>query len=84
MIEHTHRILLDCPPGPVRPGDLFPKVIEATGLEVTDFVELSRFFGCWSWALKPERDALYIDVRGTIAARIKNLYHAGQIRYGEW
>ena len=42
-------IEIGCPPGNTRPGDLLPKVIEGTGLEVRSPTTMS--FGDWEWEL---------------------------------
>jgi len=78
-------ITLDCPPGPTRPGDLFPGTLEGTGLKESDFELETKLFGDWTWRLKyQEKDKLFLEKRDQIAIRIKGLYNAGWIRYGTW
>lgn len=79
----TFTIDLDCAPGPVRPNDLFPQVIQDTGLTEEDFTLDHRFFGNWTWRLL-RNEELYRRVQPIIEARIRAMYTTGQIRYGSW
>lgn len=81
-----YTIELDCPPGNPRPDQLFPGVLEGTGLKVTDFENVGRFFGNWTWALKERKglDKKYLKARSQIQKHVEELYHAGWIRYGSW
>lgn len=75
-------IELDCPPGPLRPGDLIEEVLEGTGLEVPE--TRSRFMGNWIWEFRMERARWQDEIQPVIAPRIRALYGRGLIRWGSW
>ena len=77
-------IELDCAPGAPRPGDLFPGVVHDTAVFEEDFEQKGRFFGNWSWYLKPEAADRYEIAKPEIERRIKALYASGRIRYGSY
>jgi len=80
QIEQT--IELDCPPGHPRPGDLYPGVIEGTGLPPRETV--SRFFGNWTWDYNDLPRSEWERVQPILKQRITALYERGVIRYGSW
>jgi len=80
----VHTIEIDCPPGPSRPGDLLPGVIEGTGLIIKPQETVSRVFGNWTWKIPEDQEEVYKKVRDTIKERITSLYNKGLIRYGSW
>lgn len=80
MAEQT--IEIDCPPGGTRPGDLYPGVIEGTGLEVRESV--SRTFGNWVWDYSDVSPEIWTLAEPTLEKRITSLYNRGLIRYGSW
>jgi hypothetical protein len=82
----AYSIELDCPPGSPRPGDLFPIVIEDTGLSEEDFSEPSMLFGNWCWVLNedPKKEQIFQNMREVIKERVVGLYNEGAIRYGSW
>ena len=86
MVESSDIVLiLGCPPGRTRPGDLFPGVLQGTQLTPEDFDLESKVFGDWSWRLKnPAKEPLYREQKEKLGCRIKMLYESGRIRYGEW
>lgn len=77
-------IEIDCPPLRPRPDAYLPKILEGTGLEISDFNLVSKVFGCWSYEIAPDKELLYQSKIELISERIKSLYHSGQIRYGSW
>jgi hypothetical protein len=81
--EEKFTIELDTPPGYPRPGDIFPDVIKGTGLSEDDFEQTGRFFGNWTWELKPGKEDAYKKARPIIKERISKL-HPNTIRYGSW
>ena len=81
-MEYT--IEIDCPPGNPRPDDLFPGVLEGTGLLPEDFTLVSKFFGNWTWLLHEDKEKLYIAQRDIVKRRIVVLHDSGVIRYGSW
>lgn len=84
--DETRSIEIDCPPGSPRPGDLFPGVLEKTGLTEDDFVNTSRLMGEWIWALKKdnEKAELFDKAKPMFKDVITKLYNSGKIRYGSW
>lgn len=83
-INNMYTINLDCPPGSLRPGNLLPSVLEGTGVVIDPENTKTRFFGNWCWNVPEEYNDLYAANIEIIAKRIKQLYHAGAIRYGDW
>lgn len=75
-------IELDCAPGGTRPGDLYPGVIEGTGLEVRGTT--SRTFGNWIWDYSDVPKEIWDAAQPTLEKRITALYKAHRIRYGSW
>lgn len=84
MSEERYSIDIDCPPGDPRPGDLFPGVLKDTGLTTEDFEEGGRFFGNWTWYVRPNKAEQYLKARDTIKAHLTALYNSGVIRYASW
>lgn len=80
MAEQT--IELDCPPGGIRPGDLYPSVIKDTGLPERKTV--GRFFGNWTWDYSDIPEDQWQKVKPILKDRITKLYNDGIIRYGSW
>lgn len=78
----TRTIELDCPPGPVRPGDLIEGVITGTILPLKP--EVSRFFGNWTWDYSEIPERQWEEIQPILAERINALYDKGVIRYGSW
>ena len=75
-------IILDCPPGSPRPGDLIAGVIERTGLELKEAV--SKLFGNWVWNYSDINDVTWKKIQPVLKERIEKLYNSGMIRYGSW
>ena len=85
LLNESFTIELGCPPGPPRPDDLLPGVLDGTGLEVEDFKIIAQSFGDWEWLLvNKEKEALYKEVQPKIKDKITGLYNSGAIRYGSW
>ena len=80
--EITKTIELDCRPGYPRPGDLIGDVIAGLKLPVREAV--SKIFGNWTWEFNDISDERWKEIQPTLKRRIRDLYHAGVIRYGSW
>jgi hypothetical protein len=78
------RIVLDCPPGAVRPDTLLAFVLIGTPLKVSDFIVTSKCFGSWTFELEENKNEQYVNSRNIIGNTITLLYHQSSIRYGEW
>ena len=76
------KIILDCPPGSPRPGDLIEGVIKDTGLELKETT--MRLFGEWTWDYSNVDDVTWKRVQPLLEKRIVQLYDNGLIRYGSW
>ena len=76
------KIILDCPPGYPRPGDLIADVIKDTGLPARE--DVSRFMGEWIWDYSDIPRETWEKAQPALKERITALYAAGQIRYGSW
>jgi hypothetical protein len=59
-------------------------VLDGLGLMPEDFTITNKFFGEWTFELKPEKNKQYAAVKDDIGKRIIALYNNGVIRYGEW
>jgi hypothetical protein len=79
-----YTIEIDCPPGNPRPDELLPGVIKDTGITLDDLENVGRFFGNWTWRVKPEANERYALARKTIADRLKALHASGHTRYSSW
>ncbi len=75
-------IEIGCPPGPPRPGDLLPGVIEGTGLEVRDPAHMH--FGDWEWDYRDIDPNEWKKIQPTLEKRLVALYDAGVIRFCTW
>jgi len=65
-------IILDCPPGAIRPDDVLQNVLESTQLEITDFDIISKFFGAWTFELAEDKREIYENCKNSIILKIKN------------
>lgn len=80
MSEQT--IVLDCPPGEPRPGDLIDGVIKDTGLMKKNPSHIIMGEGCWDYSeVSPET---WKSIQPILKSRITKLYNEGLIRYGSW
>ncbi len=79
--ETNWRIEMDCEPGPTRPGDLLPEVLEGLEVEKDPYDTLFRFMGNWCWEFQTSPET-YTRVKPTIYERIKALHKDNQIRWG--
>lgn len=75
-------IEIGCPPGDQRPGDLLPKVIEGTGLEVRRPVEMA--FGDWEWDYNDIDPEKWKEIQPILKERLVKLYETGVARYVSW
>lgn len=75
-------IEIGCPPGPPRPHDLLPGVIEGTGLEVREPV--SMVFGDWEWDYNDVDPEKWEKIKPILEERLIALYNAGVVRYCSW
>jgi dimeric dUTPase (all-alpha-NTP-PPase superfamily) len=78
------QILLDCPPGIIRPNNVLENILVSTTLEVSDFEITSKCFGAWTFELSEEKRKIYEDYENLIITKIKDAYNDGLIRYAEW
>jgi len=76
------QIVLDCAPGPIRPGHLLPSVLKGTGIEPVE--STSRVFGEWTFNFNHIDDSTWKKARSIFKERIEQLYHRGLIRFGAW
>ena len=74
-----YTVELDCPPGTLRPGDLFSELLKTTQLKEENFKLCSRFFGNWTWEFI-EENSIYEEKRETIKEIITEWYSQGVIR----
>ena len=75
-------IILDCPPGEPRPGDLIEGVIEGTELECRNTV--LRCYGMWVWDYSDIPSEHWKKIEPVLGKRINDLYYARIIRGGKW
>jgi hypothetical protein len=73
---------IGCPPGSPRPGDLYPGVIEGTGLPTRESV--SRCFGDWTWNYSDIDPELWKKAQPVLKERLSKLYDDGTVRYASW
>lgn len=78
----SQTIELDTPPGPIRPDDLLPSVIEGLGIKPVG--EPFKWFGNWTFEFDVPRDEWVEKYQPIIKERVKELYEKGVIRYGSW
>lgn len=86
-VTEMQTIDLDCPPGPVRPGDLIRGVIDGLDIEKhasEPLDDVTPFFGNACYSFDVPKDDWVSRVQPVIKPRIEALYHAGTIRYGSW
>ncbi len=79
MAETRYYIILDCPPGDPRPGDLIGDVVKGMGLDVPE--TSYKFMGEWRYDFPIPKDQ-WEKCKSEIMRRIRSLYHQGMIRYG--
>jgi hypothetical protein len=75
------RIELDCEPGPTRPGDLLPEVIEGLGVEKDPDDTLYRFMGNWVWEFQTSPE-VYRRAKPIVHKRMLALHTKNRIRWG--
>ena len=75
-------IVLDCPPGHPRPGDIIGYVIKGTGLPLRE--TSCRIFGNWEWDYNDIPRDMWKAIQPVLKERITKLYNDGIIRYGSW
>jgi hypothetical protein len=84
-------IILDCPPGAMRPNDVLENILASTQLELADFKIVSKSFGEWTFELSEDKKEIYQNkkeiyenCKDLIIIKIKDAYKNGLIRYAEW
>lgn len=75
------RINIDCAPGSIRPDNILCRAIKETSLLETDFTEVSRCFGNWTWTIPMDK---YMPHQKAIGEKLKAFYEMGAIRYAAW
>jgi hypothetical protein len=80
--ELKQHIIIDCPPGIPRPGDLLPFVLKDTGLEPRE--PSWTVFGEWGFNYSDVPETKWDEIQPIFEERIKNLYERSLIRYGSW
>ena len=75
-------IILDCPLGDPRPGDLIAGVIEGLDLEEKD--PKFKAFGMWAWDYSEVPDERWKEIQPVLKKRIAALYRKRAIRAGSW
>lgn len=78
----SQTIVLDCPPGIVRPDMLLSTVLEGTTISTVE--ASSKVFGSWVFNFQHIDKELWDAQLDTISGRIQKLYENGAIRYGSW
>lgn len=84
MPQELHQLILDCPPGKIRPNDVLKIIIDGLDLIEEDFKVISKSFGAWTFEISPEKNLYYASQLSKIINRVKNAYSSGLIRYAEW
>lgn len=77
-------IILDCPPGAIRPDNVLENILASTQLEPIDFNIVDKCFGAWTFELNEDKKEIYEDCKDLIITKIKDVYKDGLIRYAEW
>ncbi len=80
----THQIVIDCPPGSIRPDDILKLVLNATELTSTDFKVTTKMFGEWTFVLDESKNSIYETHKDDIGTIMRKMNSEGYIRYGEW
>jgi len=75
------RLEIDCEPGPLRPGDYLPEVLEGLGVEKDPEDTVYRFLGNWCWEFQTSHETLE-KVFDTAVFRISKLYVEKKVRFG--
>jgi hypothetical protein len=77
----SRTLVIDCPPGTSRP-DFHLKMSGAK--EKWFESKVNRFFGEWTWTLKPNHYQDYDNIKNDIGDYLTKAYHSGSVRYAEW
>lgn len=87
-------IEIDCPPGKVRPGDLFKNIMndlsQNKNNKIKVFVEKNlnkqpntKLFGEWKWCLEVESE-IYSEIQNFFKQKLTIYYNQNLIRYASW
>jgi len=91
-------IILDCPPGAMRPDSVLENILASTQLELADFNIVNKCFGAWTFELSEDKKEIYQNkkeiyqdkkeiyqnCKDLVITKIKDAYKNGLIRYAEW
>ena len=75
-------LVIDCPPGNIRPDDIAKQVLENTDIILDE--AKSKVFGEWTWDIPEQYTETYQKNQKLIGERLTKLYNNGAIRYAEW
>lgn len=78
---------IDCPPGDIRPPEVFGTAIQGTALVAEDFEDPGRIvFGCQEYLVKPNAESIarYLEAREVIGERLKRMHEQGIVRATFW
>ena len=81
-VHHVQEIVLDCPPGRLRPDDLLEMALRDTGLTTVE--ASTKLFGEWTFDFAHVPAEQWSACRPTLEANITRLFREGYIRYGSW
>jgi hypothetical protein len=87
-------IEIDCPPGNLRPGDLFKSIIENLSKhenqKIKDFSKKNlnkepdtKLFGNWAWNLEIQPE-IHSEVQNVFKKLLTEYYNSGVVRYAGW
>ena len=82
--SETYYLIIDCPPGLIRPNNVLSSILSDTGLNDGDFKNTACNFGEWTFNLYDDKIELFKINFDSIVERLKNKYSAGIIRYAEF
>ena len=80
--DGAQQIVLDCPPGRIRPDDLLSQALKDTGIEPVE--ASTKVFGEWAFDFSHVPVDKWKACRETLKRNITGLYNNGHIRRGEW
>ena len=80
----THELVIDCPPGSMRPDGILSLVLQDTELTPKDFTITRKFFGEWTFVLNESRNDIYEKYKHDIGTKLKKMNAEGYVRYAEW
>lgn len=84
MSEEKYTIEIDCAPLTPRPDTWFKLICQEIGMSEDEFQLTNKFFGEWTWKVKPESIERYKVQQQKVGEILKDLNKKGNIRYGSW